>query len=305
MGSADTHAQSFTLSGGLDLRAGVLANPRLESVTGLSSLFVNLRKVLADEAGDRFIFVGQVDAEEEIAHTRLYNTYAQYKGPLGRWNVRVGRYLVPFGLDAYYDTERMLLAAHEGEAIGTKLTQGVEVLGYVGPFDYAMSLNRSPWSGILPVARFGWQGEDVRIGLSYLFGRLPSFADRESAFLDELVPGARPIDKHRVAVDYEHLLGSLILRLEPVAGADEGNGVLGGYAEAAYALSPRWEIAANVAALHSVLVGDRWRSGVSLGFRLLPTVFIRTAYLHRNDFGPSSDMVVAQLYGDFSQPLGD
>lgn len=305
MGAADAQAQSFTLSGGLDLRAGVLAHPRLESVTGLSSLFVNFRKVLADEAGDRFILVGQVDAEEEIAHTRLYNAYGQYKGPLGKWNVRVGRYLVPFGLHAYYDTERALLAAHEGEALGTKLTQGIELLGYVGPFDYAVSVNRSPWSGIIPVGRIGWQGEDVRLGLSYLFGRLPSFADRESAFLDELVPGARPIDKHRVAVDYEHVLGPLTLRLEPVAGADQGTGVLGGYAEAAYALSPRWELATNVAELHSVLVGDRWRSGVSLGFRLLPTVFIRAAYLHRNDFGSSSDMVVAQLYGDFSQPLGD
>ena len=157
----------------------------------------------------------------------------------------------------------------------------------------------------MPVARLGWQGEDVRIGLSYLFGRLPSFADRESVLVDELVPGTRPIDKHRVAVDYEQSLGPVMLRLEPVAGSDEGSGVLGGYAETAYALSPRWEIAANVAALHSGLVGDRWRSGASLGFRLLPTVFIRGAYLHRNDFGSPSDMLVAQLYGDFSQPLGE
>ncbi len=306
MGPASVCAQSFTLSGGLDLRAGVLTNPRLASVTGLSSLFVNFRKVLADDAGDRFILVGQVDVEEEIARTRLYNAYGQYKGPLGRWNVRVGRYLVPFGLHAYYDTERVLLAAHEGEALGTKLSQGIELLGYAGPFDYAASLNRSPWSGVMPVARLGWQGEDVRFGLSYLFGRLPSFADRESVLVDELVvPGARPIDKHRVAVDYEQALGPLMLRLEPVAGFDEDSRVFGGYAEAAYALSPRWEIAANGAALHSGLVGDRWRSGVSLGFRLLPTVFIRGAYLHRNDFGAHTDMLVAQLYGDFSQPLGD
>lgn len=305
MGPASVRAQSFTLSGGLDLRAGVLTNPRLESVTGLSSLFVNFRKVLADEAGDRFFLVGQVDVEEEIAHTRLYNAYGQYKGPLGRWNVRVGRYLVPFGLHAYYDTERLLLAAHEAEALGTKLTQGIDLLGYTGPFDYTVSVNRSPWSGVMPVARLGWQGEDVRLGLSYLFGRLPSFADRESVLVDELLPGARPIDKHRVAVDYDHVLGPLTLRLEPVAGLDERSGVFGGYAEAGYALSPRWEFAANVAALRSGLVGDRWRSGASLGFRLLPTVFIRGAYIHRNDFGSPSDMLVAQLYGDFSQPLGD
>ena len=305
MGPAEVDAQSFTLSGGLDLRAGVLANPRLESVTGLSSLFVNFRKVLADDAGDRFILVGQVDVEEEIARTRLYNAYGQYKGPLGRWNVRVGRYLVPFGLHAYHDTERVLLAAHEGEALGTKLTQGIELLGYAGPLDYAVSVNRSPWSGVIPVARLGWQGEDVRLGLSYLFGRLPSFADRESVLVDGLLPGARPIDKHRVALDYEQALGPLVLRLEPVAGFDEGSRVWGGYAEAAWALSPRWEIAANGAALRSGLAGDRWRSGVSLAFQLLPTAFIRGAYLHRGDLGTTTDMVVAQLYGDFSQALGD
>lgn len=305
LGPTEVRAQSFTLSGGLDLRAGLLTHPRLESVTGLSSLFVNFRKVLADEAGDRFILVGQVDVEEEIANTRFYNTYGQYKGPLGKWNVRVGRYLVPFGLHAYYDTERLLLAAHEAEVLGTKLAQGVELLGFAGSFDYAASMNRSPWGGVMPAVRFGWQGEDVRVGLSYLYGLLPSFSDRESAFLDELLPGARPIEKHRVAIDYEHALGPLMLRLEPVAGIDESSGVFGGYAEVAFALSPRWEIAANAAALHSGLVGDQWRSGVSLGFRLLPTVFIRSAYLHRDDFGSPSDMFVAQLYADFSQSFGD
>lgn len=295
--------QSMTLAGGLDLRGGLQVHPEVASVTGLSSLFLNLRKVFADEEGDRFILVGQVDVEEELRRTHLYQAYAQYKGHLGKWNLRIGRYLVPFGLHAYYDTERLLLAAHEAEALGIKLDEGIQVHGYFGSVDYAVSVGRGFHNRATPMGRIGWQGANFRLGLSYLYGWLPSFADQESVVVGELLPGARLIRKHRVALDYEHVLGPVTLRAEPLSGADEGRLVFGGYGEVSYALSPRWELSANGAFLRSQLVGTRRRAGGAVSFRVGPGIFLRGGYGHRRDFGRTTDVFVVQLYGEFSRAL--
>lgn len=41
-----------------------------------------------------------------------------YKGPLGRWNIRLGRYRLPYGLVSNYSTDRVLIQGIEEEAIG-------------------------------------------------------------------------------------------------------------------------------------------------------------------------------------------
>lgn len=297
-------AQVTTLSGGTDLRTGMSLSPKFESITGLSSLFVNLRTVFPDSEGDRVIVVGQGDVEEVLDHTHLYNVYAQYKGPLGKWNVRFGRYLVPFGLHEHYDTERLLLRAHEAETLGMKLDEGVQLFGFHDAFDYSASVSRGFQNRPTPIVRLGWHGDDVKIGVSYLYGHLPSFADEESVGIDELLPGAVVIRKHRAAIDYEQTIGPLILRAEPIAGADEGKLVYGGFAEAGYALSPDWELSAVGAYLHSDLVGTRWRSGAAVSYRVVPGVFARGAYQSRDDIGSDSHAVFAQVYAEFSHVLG-
>lgn len=297
-------AQTTTLSGGVDLRAGLEADPDVEVLTGLSSVFVNLRTVYDDDAGDRVFLVAQADVEEEIERSHLYNVYVQYKGPLGRWNVRVGRYLVPFGLHYYYDTERLLLPAHEAEALGLKLDDGGQVFGFRGAFDYSVSVSRGFRNRPTPIVRLGWQGEESRAGLSYLFGKLPSIADQESVELDELRPDAELVPKHRLAIDYERTLGVWTLRTEPLAGADDGKLVVGGFAEVGRALSARWELVGNGAILHTDMVGTRWRTGASVSYRIVPSVFARGAYQYRN--GPEDDahLVVGQIYAEFSDTLG-
>lgn len=305
MFSLNVWPNSTTLSGGFDLRFGLEAVREVKMVTGLSGMFVNLRKVFSDEEGDRFIFVGQIDVEEEIARTHLYQLYGQYKGALGKWNIRAGRYLVPFGLNAYYDTERLLLPAHEAEALGIKLDDGVELLGRIDWFDYAVSVSRALTNQATPIVRVGLEGDDIRIGLSYMYGRLPSFGDEESVVVGETLPGAVIIGKHRVAIDYEHILGPLTLRVESIAGFDEDRLIYGGYAEAGFAFSPELELSANGAYLRSELTGTRWRVGGCVSFRFLPGVFGRIAYIHRDDFGKTSDTFFTQFYAEFSQALGE
>lgn len=296
------NAQSLTLSGGLDLRSEVVAPP-VGWDAGLG-VFVNVRKVFADERGDRFVLVAQVDLEEELERSHLYQVYGQLKGPLGRWNVRAGRYLVPFGLLAYHDTERLLLRAHEPEALGIRLDEGVALLGFAGKLDYAASVSRGLDDTPTPVARIGLVLGDSRVGVSWLYGRLPSFSDAERMGLDELAPRAELVEKHRVALDLEHLAGRVTFRAEPVAGSDADQLVAGGYGEVGVALSARWELAANGAGLWSGLTGTRWRAGAGLGFELVPRVFLRGSWIHRDDFRVSQEAFSVQLYGDFSQELG-
>ena len=297
-------AQPLTVSGGADLRAGVRIDPDPNTLTGLSSVFLNLRTVYADDEGDRVFLVAQGDFEEELERSHFYQVYAQYKGPLGKWNVRVGRYLVPFGLHYYYDTERVLLAAHEAEALGLKLDEGVQVFGFKSAFDYSISVSRGFRNKATPMARLGWQDEGLRLGVSYLYGRLPSIADEESVGVDELLPGAIIVRRHRFAIDYEHNLGQWTLRAEPVAGADDGEFVLGGYAEVTRTLSASWDVAANAAIVESDLTGRRWRAGAGMSYRILPGVFVRGAYLYRDEDGATSHVVVGQIYAEFSQTLG-
>lgn len=302
--SSASRAQTLTVSGGLDLRAGAAVFPAFVPELDDGSLFVNLRAVLPDDEGDRIFLVAQVDVEQEIERAHLYNVYGQYKGPLGRWNVRVGRYLVPFGLHAYYDTERLLLAAHESEVLGVKLDEGVELLGFSDVVEYAVSVSRGFEDSGLGACRFGLQLEDLRLGVSYAGGRMPAFADEESVGIDELLPGARLIVKHRLALDYEHILGALTLRAEPIVGTDEHALVYGGYAEVGYLITGDLEILANGAYLDSWLVGTRWRAGAGIAFQLLPGVFLRAAAIYRDDFGEPEALVVGQAYGEFSHTLG-
>ena len=136
---ADAPAQALTVSGGVDLRA--LFPEGYERALVLQGLFLNARRVFRDDLGDRWIVVAQGDADSNFTEVRPYQLYLQYKGPLGRWNVRAGHYVVPFGLLAEYDTERFVLDAVEEENIGLKLDTGIEALGYAGAWDWATSVS--------------------------------------------------------------------------------------------------------------------------------------------------------------------
>ena len=108
--SASAFADGLQLSGGVDGRYTRENHPQHDG-TELRGLFLNLRQVWSDEQGDRWIGVGQVDFDSNFENIAPYQVYLQYKGPLGKWNARAGLYLLPFGLLATYDTERLLLTA--------------------------------------------------------------------------------------------------------------------------------------------------------------------------------------------------
>lgn len=136
-------AQGLQLSGGLDGRLTNDREPDGEDPgtrARLEGAFLNLRKVWSDDLGDRWIGVAQVDVDDNARRIRPYQVYLQYKGPLGVWNLRGGHYLLPFGLLATYDTERLLLEGLEKTSLGIRKDTGVALLGRLGSWDYAASL---------------------------------------------------------------------------------------------------------------------------------------------------------------------
>ena len=168
-----------TFSGGLDVRASYASPPR-DSNVAVRGAFLNVRQVWGDAAGDRWIGVAQVDVENDFEDVRPYQVYLQYKGPLGRWNIRAGHYLLPFGLLANYDTERLLLRGLEETSLGIRHDTGAETFGRMGDWDYAVSVTdglsdilfSDSRANPLFTARAAYVKGDWQVGFSTLAGRV-------------------------------------------------------------------------------------------------------------------------------------
>ena len=296
-------AQSLQVSGGLDARA---TNER-ESLTEtgpfqpqLTGAFLNLRKVWSDGYGDRWIGVAQVDFDDNFQRVRPYQLYLQYKGPLGKWNLRAGHYLLPFGLLATYDTERLVLQGLEKTSLGIRKDTGMEAFGRYGSWDYAVSLSdglsdvRLYDSRANPVltARIAYVQGDAQIGFSTLIGRV--LLDPE---LDLGRPDAR---ERRFAVDSTKSFGPLTMRAEAVAGTDNGRAVGGGVFLGDYALTPKLELNTRYAYWNTGAGGHE--PGLGFTFQIHQGLFFRSAgtYQSRRDehYG-----FTLQLYYEFSKPL--
>lgn len=290
-------AAGLQVSGGMDARL----RHRDGSTRGvMEGLFLNTRKVIQDAKGDRWIFVGQLDADHNLEKVRAYQTYLQYKGPLGRWNLRAGHYILPFGLLAYYDTERLLLQTQEPTSLGIKLDTGAEALGYWESWDYAVSVSQGSGrrrfsdadGNKLLTARFGWSADEARVGLSGMMG--------DVLLAEEVSPAPVIRDTKRVALDASLPWERWTFRSELAFGSDDGRSVGGGFLGADMALGADWEANLKFA---------RWERGVStnsggagLTYRLRPGLFLRVA--DEQEFnGRHSNTFSAQVYYEFSKSL--
>ena len=295
--------QSLQVSGGLDARV----TNESESVpeTGpfqprLTGAFLNLRKVWSDGYGDRWIGVAQADFDDNFQRVRPYQLYLQYKGPLGKWNLRAGHYLLPFGLLATYDTERLVLQGLEKTSLGIRKDTGIDALGRYGSWDYAVSLShglsdvRLYDSRANPVltARVAYVQGDAQLGFSTLIGRV--LLDPE---FDLGRPDAR---ERRFAIDATRSFGPLTMRAEAIAGTDNGRTVGGGVFLGDYALTPKLELNTRYAYWDTQNVGHG--AGAGFSYQLHQGLFFRSAgtYQSRRDdhYG-----FTLQLYYEFSKPL--
>lgn len=293
-------AGSFQISGGIDGRyTNTNGN---EHDAQLEGLFLNLRKIFSDSKGDRLIAVAQVDADHNLKEVKPYQTYLQYKGPLGKWNIRAGHYILPFGLLSDFDSERLVLRTLEPLSLGIKLDTGVELLGYIKDLDYAVSISQGVGRNRLTdvdndklvTARIGWQGEDINVGLSGLIGNV--LTEKDSIIREDL--GTNNFYAKRLGVDITRHAGPLILRSEFIIGEDGDETVRGGLAKADYALTSKLEL--NLKYAYWQRNGDRNFVGAGFSYELQKGLFFRIGNEH--EFGKESkNVATVQTYFEFAK----
>lgn len=293
-------AQNFQLSGGVDGRYINSDGDKNEVV--LEGLFLNYRKVFRDEKGDRVIAVAQLDMDQNFEKIRPYQTYIQYKGPLGRWNIRVGHYILPFGLLSDYDTERLVLKTLEPLSLGIKLDTGIESFGYIGNYDYAISVSqgvgRSRLIDVdndkLVTARIGRKTDDLNVGLSVLAGKI--LTEEDSIIREDI--GSSSFYAKRFGFDVTRYLGPLDLRGELIVGEDDNEIVGGGILKADYALTSKLEL--NLKSAHWQRSGGRNFLGAGFSYEVSKGLFLRVADEYQ--FGKEDENVATfQTYFEFTK----
>lgn len=298
---ASSWAEGLQLSGGVDGRYTHENHPQQDEVE-LKGLFLNLRQVWADETGDRWIGVAQADFDHNFEDIRPYQVYLQYKGPLGKWNVRAGHYLLPFGLLATYDTERFVLQGFEDTSLGIRKDTGAQFLGHSGDWDYAVSVSdglsdiRFADSRANPVltARLAYVKDDWQIGLSTLIGRPWA---RFEPLVGEEDTSASFTQERRAAFDATKSFGPLTVRAEAGGGTDNGRGVWGGVVLADYALLPKLDLNTRYAYWHRD--GDSQSVGLGLSYNVWRGLFLRVA--DNYEFGKrEQNALTTQVYFEFT-----
>ncbi len=234
---------SFTLTADLDSRYQKVESK--DGKTKVDALGVSLKKVFADTKGDRLILFTMIDAMDNFNEVMVDQGYLQYKGPMGKWNVVLGRYALPFGLLPNYSSSRLLTETLEYKTIGLSSDSGIQLLGVLDDFDYAFSLSQgvgvNQWKDEdhEPVVSFrlGHQGidfEDVRIGLSGFWGK--SMSDQ---FHHDTISESY---KKLLALDVIKYHGPLVFRSEITAGQEDGQGLNGVFVGSDYAILPKTDV---------------------------------------------------------------
>lgn len=219
-------------AGEFSLEAGLLnrsAGPG-GNKTSLEKAGFGLKEIIGDGSGDRLLFYLRAEAAENFSEGSVEQLYAKYKGPMGKWNVTLGRTLVPFGLITDYDTEWTIVKTQEDHTVGFKSDDGLKLSGYYGPFDYDLLLSRGRGPepqdvsgrdklGSAKVAYKAGESEDLKFGLSALGGTV---SGRE---------------KNLAGIDVAGYLGPLAGRGELVTGRADGRELLSVFAGLDYGVA--------------------------------------------------------------------
>ena len=248
------------------------------------------------------------------------NYYAVFNFGVDKPKLKAGRFVVPFGTLAEYDTHPLVLQTPYARTLGMRLDSGVEVESTRGGVNRRLSVTGGDGRGRLPdsyaavlrLARDFEQGDDFyRLGVSALYGRqmpvfpitarpLPGHDDGHGEHADHLARA----DKTRLALDVDWLRGIDNIRAELVFGLDDREFVHGQWVSWNHPFSYATDL---------TLQADHWRGGngsayglgVALHHRLDELSGVRVAYEPRrgrpdNMPAESMDLFTVQWYRTFS-----
>jgi hypothetical protein len=252
---------SGNISAEIDARLRLEERGELDAQLHLLGL--SLRHTFADRRGDRLALFSLVRAEHDLSEVILHELYARYKGPLGAWDLTVGRFRLPYGLMYGFDAATLLYETPHEMLLGMDSDNGVMLSGIVGPGDYAVSLTQGyghhapdfPGHGIV-IVRLGLmpgETEEISIGISGAYGRSSTAHDGESA-----------VERALAGADATLYLGRWLSRIEMDVGTVDGTSILAGFVGLDYALLPGIDLnlSANLIRNDSLTSGT-WFAGMS------------------------------------------
>lgn len=285
---------SGKISAEIDARLRLEERGELDAEVHLLGL--SLRHTFADRKGDRLALFGLVRAEQDLSEVMLHELYARYKGPLGAWDLTVGRFRLPYGLMYGFDAATLLYETPHEMLLGMDSDNGALLSGAAGPIDYAASITQGyghhapdfPGHGIVLV-RLGilpGETEEISIGISGAYGTSRAAHDGESV-LERALAGA----------DATLYLGPWLSRLEMDIGTVGGMTILAGFAGLDYAPAPGIDLnlSANIVRLDTRTTGT-WFAGITWRSRWFT---IRGGY--RYDNPNDSHRFTIQAYYLFSR----
>lgn len=290
--------ENTQISGGLDSRLNWSVSKKWDPT--LSGVFLNYRRTFSDDLGDRWILSLQADYEDNLKAFTSYQSFLQYKGPLGKWNVRGGHFLLPFGLLSDYDTERIVLHAHEEETLGVRLDTGVSAFGFFNDWNWAIAatsglgrrwLNQYEGTGLI-TTRLGHKFDDLILGLSLLGG---TFRPNE-----EFPIQSNKTKQLKLALDATYQVDQWTARFETLGGTEGEENKMGALQSLVdYALSEKWEINSKYSMISRGQVQHELGGGLT--YKLQNGWIIRLADIYRFRKETNENEVTLQVYYDFSK----
>jgi hypothetical protein len=244
------------------------------------------------------------------------NAYAVYKFGLGRPNLRVGQFVVPFGNLPYYETHTRPLQSLYEQSLGIRIDRGASLEGIAGANDYWVALvggngarsdnNDSPVALARLGRRLDLPGGTLNAGVSALYGTaMPRFSPLVDPMMDEDMPGMSMVDfttKTRLGVDAEYTTGPTVWRAELVGGRDGDGGVNGQFLQWNRALNERQEVSLQAARWEQP-TGHRLRLGAGVSHKPDDVTTLRASVERAFGHTPAEDrnetMVSLQLLREF------
>lgn len=268
------------------------------------------RKTFSDSRGDRLIFLVLVEAEDNFSEVSAHELYAQYKGPLGVWNVFTGRFGLPWGLLPGFSASRLLYDMPHDALLGMDVDSGAKVSGVAGAMDYAFSITQGYGPHDTPhdmghglgVARIGYSPgdtEEMSLGVSAAWGRsiIPHDGGSHGDMDDVGIDKDRAVSRALGGVDATWYLGRWLARIEAGSGRVDHRSLTTGFAALDYALLPRLDLNLAVTSeWHGSKYEDAWFVGVTAN---PPGFTIRGGYRYEGH-NESRHELILQVYRLFS-----
>jgi len=282
-------------------------------ITFQSTLSSSQRDIMKFDA--QIFLWGSMDGWSKGMH--YGNIYAIFPFGPGRFNLKIGQHVVPFGMQAEYDSHGQLFQQPYALNIGERIDIGISLIGILGPIDYFYMISNGNEPNhpdrdddkvqTLRLAILSRQPVgDLKFGISLLRGVLPNFTS--DPFINMAAVPDTFFMKTRLGLDWDIQLPVFTLRGEASVGPNGAENpfsdlpdrsVFAGYAEARIPISYNLELMGMYSRFQPSLSGSEatYEFGPGLNYTLsdVSAITLQFALLRRFYQSATSDRAVLLL----------